>query len=185
MKMINFRELLLMLIPTFLRSGVLRALCNSIATTLQYCCVDVYDYMLLTRDTIKWTSERKAMRERLNLLFLGKSYDDSLANECILVEDGYDVIYHIIWNNEELGDGAWDKALVMTSSQVFATSVIIYNIEDNGIGCDLRVVVPDSKVGEINTSRLINETNRLVFAGLLCKFYSRKIIGNNNIDTEI
>lgn len=187
MKMINFRELLLMLMPTFLRAGVLRAICNSIATTLQYCYEDVYYSLLLMRDTIKWTSERKAIREHLNLLFLRKSYDYMSPNECILIEDGYDEEYAIICNNEDFNSPAeaWDNALIIDNTNIFPEATIIFNVEDKGTGCDLKVVVPDGRVGEINIPQLKNETNRLVFAGLLCRFYGRKVEGTNKIDTEI
>lgn len=185
--MINFKELILMLMPTFLRCGVLKAWLMAVATSLQRCFISFYDYINLTKTVIQWTSERKAMRERLNLLFLGKSYDDNNPNEYILVEDGYDIMYPIMWNNEEFETDAeaFGKAIILADTAIFKDAFISWGYEDLGVGCDIKLVVPEVMVELINIASLKKESNRLIFAGLLCKFYSRKIIGNNNIDTEI
>lgn len=186
---IDFKTLLLQLLPTFLRVGLLKACCNAVVTVLQRHFNSVYPYLQNKKDMIVWTSERKAMRDRLNLMFRGVIYTGS--DEDILVEDGFDVKYPIAWNNDEFEGGVApeDKRLIAKDTTVFNEALIVWNISDLGIGHDLAVIIPADGSGNINIignlQELKNETNRLVFAGLLCKFYKRKKSGNNFIDIEI
>lgn len=197
--MINFKVLVLQLMPTFLRSGVLRAWLMSVATSLQKGFNMIHDCYDNQRNVVQWTSERKAMRERLNLLFLNKHYPDGespdpLLNEYIEILDYVDVESLMMFNNEDIEikrEIEYEDLVILADTERGDEATITWNIEDRSLGCDLRVVTPTSKnedgtftplVSEIQ--KLRNETNRLVFAGLLCKFYEARIINNNIIYKE-
>lgn len=182
MMMIDYRKLLLMLTPTFLRVGVLRAICNAVAMTLQRCFNSMFDYSIFIQEKVKWTSERKSMRERLNLLFLNKSFDETDAKSCIRVEDGYDVDYFILYDNENfdtMAEAANESIILNDYESEGGEMVIVYDTEDVGMGCDLRVVVPIQQLQIINIVKMKNETYRLLFAGLLCLFFADD--SDNNI----
>lgn len=176
--MIKFKILLQLLLPTFLRGGgCIRAFCNAVATPLQQRCNEFGNYANYTKWLVAWTSERKAMGVMLNEQF-------NNAEAEIRVEDGYDIEYPIVWNNDEEGT----VVTIIDNSDMYDSQwmFICYNIEEMGYGCDLRVVIPQEVAmgWGVNLQKLKNMSNRLIFAGLLCKFYKETVQDNGVIKLE-